>query len=98
MGVPFIMSAPEMRRIVPLIFSFSILSNLTQESANALGRKEEREAKTPIRSLPPNRGGRMVGDHEARSFSENPQISQRCENSANPRRASSFRYSGSKMI
>ena len=33
----------------------------------ALGRKGDRVAKTPMRRLPPSRGGRTVGDHSARA-------------------------------
>ena len=37
-------------------------NSFTQERPMGLGRKGERVAKTPRRVLPPNRGGRTVGD------------------------------------
>ena len=46
----------------------------------------------------PQRGGFTVGDHPSRSVSENSQISHRWLNPSIPRRARSFRYSGSKTI
>ena len=45
----------------------------------ALGRNGERVANTPMRVLPPRRGGRTVGDQPSRSAFENDQISHRCE-------------------
>lgn len=73
-------------------------SSLTDERPIALGRKGERVAKTPRRSLPPRRGDRTVGDHESLSVSEKPQRSQICEKASNPRTASRFRYSWVKTI
>ena len=63
-----------------------------------LGRKGERVANTPFRSLPPRRGGRTVAYQEERDDWENSQISQICENSSSPRRASGLRNSGSKTM
>ena len=62
------------------------------------GRNGERVAKTPMRLLPPSLGGRTVGDHSSRTASENCQMSQRWEYPSMPRKASGFRYSGSKTI
>ena len=67
----------------------------TQDRPSGLGRKGERVANTPIRTLPPSLGGRTVGDQSARRFSENPQISQRCEKPSSPRSASGLQNSGS---
>ena len=61
-----------------------------------LGRKGERVANTPMRVLPPRRGGRTVGDQPSRTAWENCQISQMWLNPSSPRRASGLRYSGSK--
>ena len=61
-----------------------------------LGRKGDRVAKTPMRVLPPSRGGRTVGDQVFRTAWENCQMSHRWENPSSPRRASGLRYSGSK--
>ena len=60
-----------------------------------LGRKGERVAKTPIRVLPPSRGGRTVGDQVSRTDWSNTHTSHRWENPSSPRRVSGFRYSGS---
>ena len=57
----------------------------------ALGRKGERVANTPIRWLPPSRGGRTVGDQPSRAAAENCQMSQMWENSSSPRRAAASR-------
>ena len=53
-----------------------------------LGRKGERVAKTPMRALPPRRGGRTVGEKPSVRASENCQISQRWLKPSIPRRAS----------
>jgi len=63
-----------------------------------LGRKGDRVANTPLRTLPPKRGGLTVGDHSSRLASENSQMSHRCENSSNPLTASGLRYSGSNTM
>ncbi len=63
-----------------------------------LGLKGDLVANTPLRMLPPSRGGRTVGDHVSRFASENSQISHKCENSSKPRTASGLRYSGSKTM
>ena len=63
-----------------------------------MGRKGERVAKTPMRVLPPRRGGRTVGDQSSRMFSENPQMSQMWVNPSKPRSASACLNSGSKTI
>ena len=55
-----------------------------------LGRKGERVAKTPIRWLPPSRGGRTVGDQWSPDW-ENDQMSHRCEKPSMPRSISGFR-------
>ena len=52
-------------------------SSRTQDRPMGLGRKGERVANTPIRVLPPSRGGRTVGDHLSRTALENCQMSQR---------------------
>ena len=59
------------------------------------GRNGERVAKTPMRVLPPSRGGRTVGEKPSRSLSENSQISHRCETPSLPRRASGVSHGGS---
>ena len=61
-----------------------------------LGRKGERVANTPMRILPPSRGGRTVGDQPSRTAPENCQMSQMWLNPSSPRRASGLRNSGSK--
>ena len=53
----------------------------------ALGRKGERVANTPMRALPPSRGGRTVGDQSFRTACENCQISQTCEKPSSRARA-----------
>ena len=95
-GVPSIKSAPETISIGPSALSCRTSSRRTQESPMGFGRKGERVANTPRRSLPPRRGGRTVGDQLSRTASENSQISQRWEKSAMPRRASGLRNSGAK--
>ena len=60
------------------------------------GLNGERVANTPMRLLPPRRGGRTVGDQVSRWVSENPHMSQMWLNPSSPRRASAFLYSGSK--
>ena len=59
-----------------------------------LGRKGERVANTPMRTLPPSRGGRTVGDQPASTFWENPHTSQMWVKPSRPRKASRTRYSG----
>ena len=59
-----------------------------------LGRKGERVAKTPMRVLPPSRGGKTVGDQRSRMAWEKTHRSQRWEYPSMPRRAVSLRYSG----
>ena len=95
MGVPSIRSAPPTFSIRPSGPS-STASSFTQLRPRALGRKGERVAKTPMRVLPPSRGGRTVGDQSRRRFSENCQMSHRWEKPSMPRRASALRNSGSK--
>ena len=56
-----------------------------------LGRKGARVANTPMRTLPPSRGGRTVGDHFSRTDCENCQISQMWEKPSSPRSASGER-------
>ncbi len=63
-----------------------------------LGRKGDRVAKTPIRALPPSRGGRTVGDQFSRTAWENIHTSQMWEKPSSPRTASGFRNSGSKTM
>jgi tRNA1(Val) A37 N6-methylase TrmN6 len=43
--------------------NFAFVNGRLQDIPNEFGRKGERVAKTPIRVLPPNLGGRTVGDH-----------------------------------
>lgn len=57
----------------------------TQESPSAFGRKGERVANTPMRALPPRRGGRTVGDQLSRTASENCHITQMWEKPSSPR-------------
>ena len=83
---------------MPKSFVCSTPRSLTLESPKLLGRKGERVANTPIRVLPPSRGGRTVGDQPWRTASENCQMSHRWENSSMPRRASGLRYSGSNTM
>ena len=64
------MSAPERCNTCPYFSVFSIFSSFKQESAKEFGRNEERVANTPIRSLPPNLGGRTVGEKGLPVFSE----------------------------
>ena len=97
MGVPSIRSAPDTSSTGPRAGCCSTRSNLTQDRPMGLGRKGERVANTPIRVFPPRRGGRTVGDQPSRTAADNCQMSQRWENPSSPRRASGFRYSGSKM-
>ena len=73
-------------------------SRRTHDRPIGFGRNGERVANTPMRTLPPRRGGRTVGDQSARTFSENSQMSQMCENASSPRTASRLRNSGSKII
>ena len=47
------------------------------QSPRLLGRKGERVAKTPIRSLPPRRGGLTVGVLRASRLAENSQMIHR---------------------
>ena len=97
-GVPFIRSAPETVITSPKPSRCSIRTNFTQESARLFGRYGERVAKTPTRSLPPSLGGRTVGDQSLLRASEKLQISQICEKSLIPLKASETRYSGVKTI
>ena len=97
MGVPSIRSTPETTIAGPSGLLGTTRTSLTQLSPMAFGRKGERVANTPIRVLPPSRGGRTVGDQVSRTAAENCQISQRWEKSSNPRKASGFRYSGSNI-
>ena len=62
-------------------------SSRTDESPMGFGRNGERVAKTPIRSFPPSRGGRTVGDQVERAAFEKTQISHRCEKPSSPRSA-----------
>ena len=82
----------------PKSFVISTPSSFTQESPRLLGRKGDRVAKTPMRVLPPSRGGRTVGDQPDRTASENCQMTHRWEKPSMPRRASALRYSGSKTM
>ena len=61
------------------------------------GRKGDRVANTPMRVLPPRRGGRTVGDQLSRTAPENCHTSQMWLKSSSPRTASAQRYSGVKM-
>lgn len=62
MGVPSIKSAPATRSTGPSSALCSTPNSLTEERPMGLGRKGERVANTPMRVLPPRRGGRTVGD------------------------------------
>ena len=98
MGVPSIRSAPETSSTQPSSGSLRMPSSRTQDRPMGLGRKGERVANTPMRVLPPSRGGRTVGDQSERRLPENCQISQMWEKSSRPRRASGLRNSGSNTI
>lgn len=63
-----------------------------------LGRNGDRVAKTPMRLLPPRRGGRTVGDQVSLCASEKSHISHICEKSSSPRNASLTLYSLLKTI
>ena len=65
-GVPSTKSAPLTSSTVPSFSSGRTASSFTQERPMALGRKGERVANTPMRRLPPSRGGRTVGDQPSR--------------------------------
>ena len=73
-------------------------SSFTLDSPSGLGRNGDRVAKTPIRVLPPSRGGRTVGDQLSRTAPENCHTSQMWLKSSSPRTASGLRYSGVKTI
>lgn len=62
-----------------------------------LGRKGDLVANTPMRLLPPRRGGRTVGDHAVLGFWLKSQMSQMWEKPSRPRMASGFRNSCSKV-
>ena len=98
MGVPSIRSAPRTSSTGPTSGRISMPSSFTLERPKGLGRKGERVANTPIRVLPPKRGGRTVGDHVSRTAPENCHTSQMWLKSSSPRTASALRYSGVKMI
>ena len=97
MGVPSIRSAPRTMRTGPTSGRCSMASSRTLDRPRGLGRKGERVAKTPIRVLPPRRGGRTVGDQPSRTAPENCHTSQMWLKSSSPRTASAQRYSGVKM-
>ncbi len=92
MGVPFIRSAPPTISMLPRFASRSTRRRRTQLSPSEFGRNGERVAKTPMRVLPPSRGGRTVGDQSPRTASENCQMSQRWGELSIPRSASCTRY------
>lgn len=73
-------------------------SSSTDESPIGFGLNGERVAKTPMRTFPPRRGGRTVGDHFSATDSEKHHISHMCEKPSSPRTASCSRYSGSNTI
>ena len=60
-GVPSIRSAPDTWSTGPRAGSSSTRSSRTEDRPRALGRKGDRVANTPMRVLPPSRGGRTVG-------------------------------------
>ena len=95
-GVPSMRSAPETMSWGPSGVWSRISSSFTADSPMGLGRKGERVAKTPMRSLPPSRGGRTVGDQPAPTDREKTHTSHRWEKPSSPRRASGLRYSGAK--
>ena len=80
MGVPSKRSAPDTIRIFPSFSVASMPKSLTEDSPMLFGLKGERVAKTPIRLLPPRRGGRTVGENESLWAKEK----SRCENSSIP--------------
>ena len=82
----------------PSVSLCSIPISFTDESPTGLGLKGDLVANTPIRLLPPRRGGLTVGDHVSLFASENSQINHKWEKSSMPRRASRTLYSGSNTI
>ena len=88
-------SAPRTCSTGPRSDVSSIFSSSTDESPIGFGLNGERVAKTPMRTFPPRRGGRTVGDHLSVTDSEKHHISHMCENPSSPRTASGSRYSGS---
>ena len=79
MGVPSIRSAPATRSTGPRAVWRSTPKSRTEERPMGLGRKGDRVAKTPIRVLPPSRGGSTVGDQVSRMASEKIHRSHRWE-------------------
>ena len=98
MGVPLTMSAPRTYSTGPSGSSSDTRSSSTADSPSPLGRKGERVANTPMRWLPPSRGGRTVGDQVCRRARWNCHISHTWENSSSPRTASGSRKAGSNTM
>ena len=96
-GVPSMRSAPDRHRTGPSFASCRTPVRTTQDMPSGFGRNGERVANTPRRVLPPRRGGRTVGAHEARRLAENSQMSHRRSKPSMPRRASGLRNSGVKI-
>lgn len=97
-GVPSMRSAPLTTISGPSGVSRLMLSIFTHESATGFGRKLERVAKTPRRLFPPSLGGRTVGLHVLRMFSEKIHMIHKWLKPSRPRSASALRNSGSKRI
>ena len=60
----------------PMSGRCSMPSRRTLERPKGLGRNGDRVANTPMRVLPPRRGGRKVGDQLSRTAPENCHTSQ----------------------
>ena len=91
-------SAPATKITGPWGVCSSTPTSSTQDRPMGLGRKGDRVANTPIRALPPSRGGRTVGDQGLPTHWENSQMSHRWEKPSKPRSASGLRYSGAKTM
>ena len=76
MGVPSIKSAPNTCSTGPSFLSIAISRSCTEDKPMGLGRKGERVANTPMRVLPPRRGGRTVGDqpHRCGKLPQQPNV------------------------
>ena len=94
---------PSRSTFVPCTLSLCTLISLTLLSPIGFGRNGDLVANTPIRLLPPNRGGRTVGDQLCSELlgagcSLTPQSSHKCEYPSIPRSASFTANSGSNTI
>ena len=81
-------STPERCNTGPSRGCNSTRSSLTADNPMGLGRNGARVANTPMRTLPPSRGGRTVGLPPVSPFSLTAPPSHRWENPSRPRTAS----------